>query len=827
MPDLKTYRAKRKPERTPEPFGEEGPERALPAGAERGFVVQQHAATRMHWDLRLEIDGVLASWSVPKGPGLDPRDRRLAVRTEDHPLEYADFEGVIPQGNYGAGAMTVWDRGAYCTVDGVSPREGLESGKLDLRLSGHKLQGRFALVRTKGDEGKSWLLLRKGEPVEDPELAEPSVLSGLTVEELAEGASRAEPVERELERLGAERRELDVRKLHPMLADSENQPFSRQGWLFELKYDGARVLASKRDGSVMLCSRSGRDATGTYPELARAIAHLPLDEFVIDGEVVSLDETGRSSFERLQRRFTQRDPQVIRRLQVEAPVVFYAFDLLGAVGRDLRGAALVERKNVLARFVPRLGFVRFADHVEGDGEALYEAARQHGLEGVIGKRADSRYETGRRSKKWLKVKVPRSSSLAIVGYLPGKGARGALGSLMLAWQRDGELIYAGNAGSGLDDQTIEELLAALETLPEPAFSGLPDPRPRGAVYARPQLVCEVRYTEVTSAGMLRHPVFLELRDDREPEDCEAPPERAAAEVAAEPEPQRPQLELTRLDKVFWPLEGYTKGDLLAYYEAVWPWLAPYLKDRPVVLTRYPDGIEGKSFYQKNAPEFTPDWVERDEIEGTDYFICNELRTLLYVINSGAIPLHVWSARRGELDKPDWLILDLDPKQAPFSDVVRVARHIHRLLEGLETPHFAKTSGQDGLHVMVPLAAQLHHSDAKVLGEVLARVVCTDLPDIATIARPLAARGDKVYVDFLQNGRGKLIAAPFSVRPRVHAPVSMPLSWSQVSARLDPTRWNMATGPRSLRERGDPMLPLLDESTDVEGLLAALSERLTD
>ena len=302
--------------------------------------------------------------------------------------------------------------------------------------------------------------------------------------------------------------------------------------------------------------------------------------------------------------------------------------------------------------------------------------------------------------------------------------------------------------------------------------------------------------------------------------------RASLPEPAAPAPERSgKLELTRLDKVFWPVEGYTKGDLLAYYEAIWPWLAPYLRDRPVVLTRYPDGIEGKHFYQKNAPEFTPEWVEREVIEGTDYFICNELRTLLYVINSGAIPLHVWSARRGDLERPDWLILDLDPKQAPFAHVVEIARYIHQLLDELETPHFAKTSGQDGLHVLVPLGARLDHRDATALAEVLARAVVADLPEIATVARPLAARGDKVYVDYLQNGRGKLIAAPFSVRPRPHAPVSTPLTWGQITRRLDPSRWTIKTTPRRMGQKGDPMTGVLSAPADVERLLSRLAERL--
>jgi bifunctional non-homologous end joining protein LigD len=791
---------------------------------------------------------VLASWAVPKGPTLDPAERRLAVRTEDHPLAYADFEGVIPAGNYGAGAMIVWDRGSYRTADGGPPSRGLEAGKLDLVLAGHKLRGRFTLVRTRGE--RDWLLLRKGpKPPPGPDVveAEPaSVLSGLSVQELRDGVARDAEVEALLRELRAPRRALGAAELRPMLAATAPAPFSRAGWIFELKYDGVRVVAERRaDGSARILARTGGDRTRLYPEIARALAALPLREFVLDGEVVALDETGRSSFELLQRRFTQVDPAAAEAARAEVPVVLYAFDLLAALGRDLRGAPLVRRKQALATFVPRRGFVRFADHVEGDGEALFAAASERGLEGVVAKRADSRYESGRRSKSWLKVKAPRSAALAIVGLAPGRGSRARLGALLLAWRRGDGLEYAGSVGSGLDARTAERLAEELRLaqVAKPAFRGAPARPARGTLFVRPERVCEVRYTEVTSAGLLRQPVFVRLRDDLSPLDCRAPAERAepaapgpvsagpalaAASAAGEPAAPGaagPELELTRLDKVFWPVEGYTKGDLLAWYEAAWPWLAPYLRDRPVVLARYPDGIEGKNFYQKNAPEFTPAWARRESIDGTDYFVCNDLRTLLYVVNSGAIPLHVWSARVGSLDRPDWLVLDLDPKQAPFTQVVAVARRLHRLLDELGAPHFVKTSGQDGLHVLLPLGARLAHEEARSLAEVLARVVCAELPEVATVARPLAARGGRVYVDYLQNGRGKLIAAPFSVRPRPGAPVSTPLTWAQVTGRLDPSRFTIRTALRSIRRRGDPMRGLLRERVEVGDLLAALGRRL--
>jgi bifunctional non-homologous end joining protein LigD len=824
MPDLEAYRARRDPARTPEPFGGGAGSRPLPPDAPRVFAVQQHRARALHWDLRLEIDGALASWAVPKGPGLDPGEKRFAARTEDHPLEYAEFEGVIPPGNYGAGAMILWDQGTYRTLGGVSPAEGLAAGKLDLELRGFKLSGRFALVRMKGEEGRSWLLLYKGE--RSTEALDPtSVLSGLTVDELRDGSSPRAELEERLEQLAAPRGELGASQLRPMLAASGAGAFSRPGWIFELKYDGVRVLAQRCGPEVRLRSRSGRDVSATYAEIARALARWPIDDFTLDGEIAALDESGRSSFERLQRRFASREPDP--RAEVEVPVRCFAFDLLGLLGRDLRALPLVSRKALLARLVPRLGRVAFSDHIEGDGEALFAAAERAGLEGVIAKRAASAYAAGQRSRDWLKLKVARSGNLVIAGWAPERGRRRALGSLVLAWYRGDELVYAGNVGSGLEEATRRELEAELEALrcAAPAFRGGPARWPRDTAWCRPERVCQVRYLEVTGAGVLRHPVFERLRPDEPASGCRAPasreqPSRAEPRAAARKGPQ-----LTNLDKLFWPVDGYTKGDLLRYYEAVWPWLAAWLRDRPVVLARYPDGIEGKSFYQKNAPEFTPDWVLRESIDGTDYFVCNDLDTLLYVINSGAIPLHVWSARRGSLERPDWLVLDLDPKEAPFSDVVRVARHIHTLLSSLGAAHYAKTSGQDGLHVLLPLGGALDHEQAKLLAEVLARAVVADLPELATLVRPVAARADKVYLDYLQNGRGKLIASPFSVRPRSGAPVSMPLRWPQVSARLDPLRWNIRSAPRELARRGDPLAGLLEARNDVVALLDALGARL--
>lgn len=840
---LDPYRRMRDPARTTEPFGA-AVGRAAAVAAQR-FVVQQHAARRLHWDLRLEIDGVLVSWAIPRGPSVDVKERRLAVQTEDHPLEYRAFEGVIPAGNYGAGAMIIWDSGRYVLLDGADPGAALAGGKLDLELHGHKLRGRWALVRTKGEDGRQWLCFKKPDAAaggpEPVEAMPQSVVSGLTVTELRDGIRRDAELAAAAATAGAPRAALPARALSPMLAEVCDKAFTRPGWIFELKYDGIRVLIVRQDpGPPRLRARSGRDVTAQFPEIAAAAAHLPCASFVLDGELIALDERGTGSFERLQGRLGLVNAWDVERATASVPVQVFAFDILAVAGHDVRALPLTARKALLERLVPARGVIRYADHIDAAGEAFYDAASAHEVEGIVAKRADSPYRSGERSRDWQKIKRPRRGLLAIVGYVPGKGARSALGALMLGWWRDGTLVHAGNVGSGLGEGQVRALLAELAPArqPTPAFAAGADPLPRGAVFVEPRLVAQVRYTEVTERGMLRQPVLEDVPRDRSIRDVDqlpgtAPDDVATPESAPEPEPAAtaatdpppPRFVPSNVGKVFWPGDGYTKGDLLAYYEAIWPAIEPYLRDRPVVLTRYPDGIEGKSFFQKNAPEFIPDWVPTCRIEDTEYFLCAERDALLYVINMGCIPLHVWSARRGSIERPDWSILDLDPKGAPRRDVIAVAHAIHDLLEPLGAPHYIKTSGQQGLHVLIPLGGQLTHEQSKAFAEVLARLVASALPDIATVARALGDRGGRVYVDFLQNGYGKTIAAPFSVRPLPGAPVSTPLTWREVTARLDPARYTIRTVPARVARHGDPLRDVLDTRADIPAIIAALQARL--
>ncbi len=840
--ELDQYRSRRDPDRTPEPFGAR-----RPAGG-RLFVVQKHAARRLHYDLRLEVDGVLKSWAVPKGPSVRPRQKRLAVHVEDHPIEDADFEGVIPKDNYGAGAVIVWDRGWYRPVNDEDPLAALARGKLEVELFGFKLRGRWTLARMAG-KGKDWLLLKKaGAGAAEEELIErypESVLSGLTIEEIRDAGAKEAAIRARLDALGAPRGEVSIRDQPFMLATPLRAPFTREGWLFEIKWDGVRAFASRRDGTVELRGRSGQVITGRYPEVAAALRALPVRRFLIDGEIVALGPDGKPSFQRLQSRMALTDRRDIERAAAEVPVAGIFFDCLMLDGYDLRRLPLHARKECLAELLPALGPVRYGDHVATRGDEFFRAASEAGLEGILAKRASGAY-VGGRSREWLKIKCQLRQEFVIGGYTDPRGARARFGALDVGVYEDARLRYASKVGTGFDEAGIERLWRQLRPLARSTSPfAVGSPEGRGHHWVEPRLVCEVRFTEWTDEGGLRHPTFIGLRNDKRPEECRRerfshPPPASEGEGTRAPAPpdvgspgqeERGAVRFTNLKKVFWPAEGYTKGDLIAYYQAVAPLLLPYLADRPLVLTRYPDGIEGKSFFQKDAPDFVPSWVRTERIYSKDaqreidYFIVNDAETLAYVINLGTIPLHLWSARLPSLDRPDWLILDLDPKGAPFTDVVEVARALHRVLGELALPSYIKTSGATGLHLLVPLGARYSHEESRTFARLLALLTVEAVPDIATIARPIRARAGKVYVDFGQNGHGRTVVAPYSVRPLPGAPVSCPLRWSEVTPRLDPARFTLATLPRRFAKMADPLAPVLAGSIDMGAAVGRIERRL--
>ena len=513
---LSPYRAKRSLERTPEPAG------SVPAAQSAGaglFVVHKHAARRLHYDLRLEMEGVLRSWAVPKGPSFNPQDKRLAVLVEDHPLEYGDFEGLIPEGNYGAGAVIVWDRGRWSPIG--DSEEGLASGRLLFQLHGHKLRGIWTLVKLKKGENE-WLLIKERDAyaAADAAVPEESVLSGLTVEDLKAGRAPAEGLRSELIRLAAPQREVSAQSVRVMLAEQRDQPFSAPGWLFELKLDGYRALAV-REGAPRLLSRNGNDLTACFPEVVQALKALPFDRVLLDGELVAMDAAGRPNFQHLQQRAQLRRPLDIRHAAVEHPVTFYAFDLLAFETYDLRPLALSQRKALLRKVAPATGVIRYLDHFEEDGQTLYQHVQKLKLEGIVAKRADSPYRQGR-TPLWLKIRTRRTEDFVVVGFTAPKGGRSGIGALLLGSYRDGQLIYSGRAGSGFSDKQLLQVRKTLETMRvgQAACAG-PIPPSAGATWVAPRLVCEVEYTEWTEEGLLRQPVFLRFRDDKRPEECVA------------------------------------------------------------------------------------------------------------------------------------------------------------------------------------------------------------------------------------------------------------------------------------------------------------------
>lgn len=859
MPDdgtkdsLSKYRAKRSADRSPEPVGTVSEEEG------RLFVVHKHAARQLHWDLRLEMDGVLKSWAVPRGPSYDQDDKRLAVRVEDHPLDYGDFEGIIPAGNYGAGGIIVWDRGEWVALEDW--REGLEKGKLLFELKGYKLHGKWTLVKIKKSE-KEWLLIKERDAwLKKPgdEFPEESVLSGLTVEEVKAGATPASKVRKALDKLDAPRGRVDPAKVQLTLAETREAAFTSDDWIFELKLDGYRLLAAKSDGDALLLSRNGNDYTGVFPEVARAIKALPFDSGIVDGEVVVLDETGKPSFALLQKRGRLTGPGDVRRAAVELPAAFFVFDLIAFEDYDVRPLPLLERKKLLADLIPRIGAVRYLDHIAREGTAFHEQVSAMGLEGVIAKKADSPYRGGR-TPQWLKIKAEQTADFVIVGFTQPKGTRSGLGALQLADYVNGALVYAGRAGTGFNDALLRELRELFEPIVRkdapcygPVVAPNAEPKPSEAIpetktttWIEPRYVCEVRFREWTPDGVLRHPAFLRMRADKDPHDCErqgwgepapVPNERADAGPPRGEQPPRAQralasektISLSNLNKVFWPAEKYTKGDLIEYYKGIAPWILPYLRNRPVVMTRFPDGIDGKSFYQKDAPEFAPDWIRTVGIWSEDtqreirYFVCDDEESLIYIANLGTIPLHIWMSRVDSLQLPDWCVIDLDPKEAPFKDVIESALVLHGICREIGLPDYVKTTGKSGLHILLPLGRQLTYEQTRTLGELLARLVIKQLPRTTTITRHVTKRGDKVYLDYLQNRTGQLIVAPFSVRPLPGAAVSMPLRWDEVDKALDPRAFTIKTAIARMEKLGkDPVLPVLGETPDLVQVLAKLS-----
>ncbi len=842
---LEEYRQKRNFQQTPEPPGEveaggEGPLR---------FVVQKHQASHLHYDFRLELNGALLSWAVPHGPSLDPSERRLAMRTEDHPLSYRNFEGIIPEGSYGAGTVMVWDRGVY-HVPGAAGRtdnerqmrRGLEIGHIHVVLEGEKLKGQFHLIRMKKDQ-EDWLLIKADDAYAtqmDILTEDRSVESGLSMEEIRERAGEEQAEEQEPEPptnidlsrfdlTGAIRSPMPT-EITPMAAQLADEPFEKPDWLYEIKWDGFRGVAEVHPGSAALYSRHQLDYQKEFPPVVEELGKLGF-EAVLDGEVVVVDDTGRSDFLLLQE----------YRKTGQGTLVYYVFDLLYLEGYDLMTLPLYRRKEILRAILPDQPRIKYSDHVEGQGMAFYQAAIDHGMEGVMAKNKNSLYDPGVRSGQWLKIKTHRRQEAVVGGFTEPRGSRPDLGALLLGVYEKGKLTFIGHTGGGLSHQDLGEIKEMLKPLirPDSPFQVTPHTN-QPATWVQPELVCEVRFAEWTASGMMRQPVFVGWRPDKDPRDVHrempvpvnAEPEpphsarSASAEQSTTEEIDGREVSTTNLQKMYYPEDALTKGDVIEYYRAMARYILPYLQDRPLFLRRYPNGIHASSFFQKDVNE-APEWVRTVEIEsGTsgdkiNYIVCQDEATLVYVANLGAIELHPWNSRIEKLGYPDYLVFDLDPWSRPFSDVIEVALQFHQILEQIGAASLVKTSGQTGLHIFIPLEARYTYEQGRQFAALIARLVNMRLPEITSIERSPQKREGKMYLDVLQNRTGQALIAPYSLRPHPGAPVSTPLRWAEVRPGLDPKNYNFHTAPPRVAELGDLWKGVLGPGVDIQGSLDTL------
>jgi bifunctional non-homologous end joining protein LigD len=817
---LEEYRRKRVFSKTPEPP-------AKPASEEGNrFFIQRHSARRLHYDLRLEMDGVLKSWALPQGPTLDPAVKRLAVHVEDHPLDYGSFEGTIPSGNYGAGSVTLWDRGTYEWVGPKTPAQMWESGDLKLRFHGHKIVGEFALVRTNRARGKDWLLIKKKDFAVregwDPETDTRSVLQGPGEISATEGAVKAEM----------------PASLEPMLATLGSQVPLGSEWLYEVKWDGYRALCFVEGGKVRMLSRRGNTMEKQFASVAAALAQsVKADTAIVDGEVVALDDNGNPSFQHLQNLTGFGTKPAVKGA---APFLnFFAFDLLYLNGYDLRKAALIDRRQLLMSILLPSEVVRYSEHFIGKGDELLKAVRAKGLEGILAKQTQSRYES-KRSGSWIKIKVTSQQDFVVCGFILGE--REPFGSLVLGYFEDKKLVYAGNVGSGFTQLSLKAVGDKIKPLITKKAVLSDVPRDIGEVtWVKPELVCTVKFTSWTKDDRLRAPVFLGMRSEVAPEEVVREtgllPEEAEqegkqeallpadnAEVTLEVEGHR--LKFTNLNKVFYPADGYTKRDVINFYAAVSDLLVPHLQGRPLSLKRYPNGIDQDYFFQKDASGF-PDWLHREELaddeESKTRVICDDKASLLYLANLGCIDQNPYMSRLGTLEHPDFILIDLDPYHCGYDRIVEAAQLVREKLRLIGLTGYPKTTGGNGMHVYVPVEPIYSSAQTRSFAEILARWVAAERPDLFTTPRMVSAREKgKVYFDYLQNASGKTISAPYVVRAHPGAPVATPLKWDEVVPGLKPAQFHIANVLRRFERVGDLFAGVLNKPQELGPALEKLS-----
>jgi len=862
---LAEYQRKRDFSKTPEPKGT--PE---PRGQNR-FVVQKHWATRLHYDFRLEMDGVLVSWAIPKGPTLNPAERRLAAHVEDHPVSYYDFEGTIPKGEYGGGTVMVWDWGTF-ELEESTPSESLRRGEVKFRLHGVRLRGRYALIRTRSE--KDWLLIKKKDEAADPTFNIgafiTSVKTGRTKEEIEQGkdavwSSRREEGEGGLINLAKAQQGPMPRSLDPMKAQLVDHAFDDDRWLFEVKWDGIRLVSFIDNGTVSLQTRAGRAVDAEYPQLQAISRLVSAKQAVLDGEVVVLDDEGRPSFQLLQNRGTE-----------PRPMQYVVFDIVYLDGQQLFRVPLEDRKRLLRNVVADSDVLKYSEHVLADGKAFYDAAKRKRLEGIVAKLRDSPYQPGVRSSAWLKIKAIAQQEVVIGGFTAPRNSRKHFGALLVGVYDDqGRFVYTGHTGGGFDEQTlttVSRLMKPLVVKTSP-FTGTPPKTNEKPTWVRPELVAEVKFAEWTRDGVMRQPVFQGMRDDvdsknvrreqptsadvativtaravKAPKPDAAPARKGTRSVPADV-PDTPlsraaakiaktlgttirgataaELEaldaitkngdweiggrvvhLPNLDKLLFPEDKYSKRDLIRYYVQVAPVMIPHYSRRPLSMNPHPDGIHGKSFWQKDKPAYAPDWIPtftyEDRKNVKDWMLIEEVATLAWLANHAVIDMHPWYSRVDKPEYPDWSVVDLDPAEgATFKDVIAVARVVKSALDHLKLKALLKTTGQTGLHVYIPIERRYTLDESRGFVEKLSHMIAELMPDKVTEVWEVKRRTGKIRIDYTQNVINKTLAGPYSVRPALRAPVSTPIAWEELDdPKLRPDKWTIKTLGDRLLESGD-------------------------
>jgi bifunctional non-homologous end joining protein LigD len=893
---LTKYKEKRDFKKSPEPTG------GNPDSDKLRFVIQKHHASRLHYDFRLEMDGVLKSWAVPKGPSTDPDVKRLAMMVEDHPYDYRNFEGIIPSG-YGAGTVIVWDEGFYELADAAGKdkktqdkalQQGIHAGKLHVLLQGKKLKGEYALVKTRGHAENAWLLFKVKDNYvskDDITLKDKSVLSKKTLEQVEKtttnfyGSKRVKESTTKSKKETALNKRADVKtasaknkaekdskkiatgktapfptKLTPMLATLVDQPFDTEGWQYEIKWDGYRAIAFCNKAKVTLKSRNNLSFAEKFPPVHKALQQWNIHA-VVDGEVLVLDKDGKSNFSALQNWRSQKDGELY----------FYVFDLLWLNGKSLLELPLEDRRNLLREIVPENNLIRFSENFEVSGTEFFETVKKMGMEGMMAKKADSTYSAGNRSKEWLKIKANQRQEMVIGGYTKNKGTSKSFSSLLLGVYDKGKLIYTGKVGTGFSDKQQVEMLKQFKrfVIKTPPFAEVPDINKPSrfqrsspaatAVWLKPALVCEVSFTEMTTDGVMRHPSFEAMRVDKKAKDVVREKVIAIDEIVADPD-EKPtkkskatgkkesdellksddvtqicklnghDIKFTNLSKIYWPKEKISKRDMLNYYSKIAPYILPYLKDRPQSMNRHPNGIDGKSFYFKDVTGTAPDWVETFDYKSDadnrlrKYLVAKDEASLMYMANLGCIEMNPWHSKVETEDYPDWCIIDLDPADNSFQQVIDAANVTKEILESMGVKSYPKTSGSTGIHIYIPLGAKYTYEQSKEFGRIIATLVQREIPAYTSIERIVKARKGKMYIDFLQNRAQATVAAPYSLRPKPGATVSMPLHWEEVKKGLKMIDFTIHNAFDRIKSEGDLFKPVLGRGINLEKVIQTFSKK---